>query len=333
MSFKPVAPVRAARALAGARPLAAFDGRPGAAASLWRDVRAFAAASSAWTARASFRALRGLFLLRDLAVALNDRLPNPRDVAPSTRLAYGAVAIMAVILVNDLVESPPALPSLAPAAERRPEWIESARAHGAFALESSALDGLDARYQVRRHRFGGGRKDELTFGNAESPGAYVRLSFYRPGDEGMAEPDALEAVTALAAESDIDADLQETSGKVRTKFGDLPAVNMRIHVRSGWRNCLAVAGAWSDPRFGLVGWWCNSGPEMVALGEFACLLDRATLMSAGGDDQLAEFFARAELKRNFCNAHGSFVSATPKLVNDWLHAKRNPQLRGRIVGR
>jgi len=220
-----------------------------------------------------------------------------------------------------------------PIFERRPDWIDGTRANGAFALESPALDGLDARYQVRRHRSGGGRKDELTFGSPEKAGPYVRLSFYRPGAEGIAEPDVLEAVTTLATESRINADLQETSGKVRTKFGDLPAVNMRVYVKDGWRNCLAVAGAWSDPRFGLVGWWCNAGPEMVALGEFACLIDRATLMSAGGDDQLAEFFARAELKRNFCNAHGSFVSATPKLVNDWIHAKRHPQLRGRIVGR
>ena len=303
-----------------------------APASAWRLARNFMAAAGTALARIRFVSLRAFFAARDLAAGLRNRTPNRADMAPSTQIAYAAVGIMAAILASDLIGRTPARLSSAPAPEPRPEWITIARPHGAFALESPALNGLEANYRVRRHRLGG-RNDELTFGAPDKPGPYVRLSFYRPGAEGVAEPDALQAATALAAASDIDADLQETGGKVRTKFGDLPAMNMRVHVKEGWRNCLAVAGAWSDPRFGLVAWWCNAGPELVATGEFACLLDRATLMSAGGDDRLAEFFARAELRRNFCNAYGSFLSATPKLTNDWILAKRSPRLRGLIVGR
>jgi hypothetical protein len=149
----------------------------------------------------------------------------------------------------------------------------------------------------------------------------------------MAEPDPLEAVVALASESGIDAELQETSGKLRTKFGDLPAINMRVMGKDGWRNCLAATGAWSDPRFALVAWWCNTGPEIVALGKFACVVDRIALMSAGGDEQLAEFFARAELRRSFCDGQSSFVSPTPRMVTDWIHMKRAPSLRGRLSAR
>ena len=72
---------------------------------------------------------------------------------------------------------------------------------------------------------------------------------------------------------------------------------------------------------------------MVALGEFACLLDRLALMSSGNDEQLAEFFARAELRRSFCNLQSSFVSPTPHRPDDWIHAKRKPQLRGRLSTR
>jgi hypothetical protein len=298
-------------------------------ASIWSGLQAAAEDIAAL----HFRMRRTQYAFRDRAAGLRERLPAAPVLPGSTFIAYLAVGIMAAILLNDLLKPSPALSSAAPAAERRSEWIDISRPHGAFALESPALAGLDSRYMVRRHRMGGGRKDELTFGSAESPGPYVRLSFYRPGAEGIAEPDALEAVTAIAAQSDVNADLQETSGKVRTKFGDLPAVNMRVHVKSGWRNCLAVSGAWSDPRFGLVAWWCNPGREIVALGEFACLLDRAALMSAGGDDQLAEFFARAELKRNYCNVQGSFVSPTPHRPDDWIHDKRRPQLRGKLTAR
>jgi hypothetical protein len=276
-----------------------------------------------------FEVSRALFTLGDRLVAVRDRA-RP-SMPASTMLAYAAVGVMAAIFVNDVIGPTPAVSSVSPTSDPRSEWIEIARPHGVFALEAPTLDGLERNFVVRRHRTGGGRKDDLTFGGPASAGAYVRISAYRPGGEGMAEPDPFEAVVALSAESGIESELQETSGKLRTKFGALPIVQMTVAGRDGPRNCLAVAGGWNDPRFGLVGWWCNEGEEMVAHGKFACVIDRLSLMSAGGDDQLAEFFARAELKRNFCDLHSSFVSPTPKLVNDWMHGKQKPQLRGRII--
>lgn len=285
--------------------------------------------------RAPLRRLRAAV---DAARALRERLAAARDrirpdLPASTMIAYGAVGVMAAILVHDLLGPTPANSSVTPVPERRPDWIEIARPHASFALESPALDGLAAQYGAYRHRGGGGRRDELTFGSAGARGPYMRVSLYRPGAEGMAEPDPFEAVIALAAASGIDAELEEGDGKVATKFGALPAVNMRLLAADGPRTCLAAAGSWSDPRFGLVAWWCNGGPEIVAQGRFACLLDRIALLSAGGDDQLAEFFARAELRRNFCNAQGSFVSPTPHRPDDWIHARRAPRLRGQLSAR
>ena len=273
------------------------------------------------------------FGLNRAAFATRDRAAAIRDMAASTLIAYVAVAIMAAVLVKDLLGPTPAISSVTPTPDKHPAWIEIARPHGAFALEAAILDGLDRHYAVRRHRTGGGRKDILTFGRPEAPGAYMRLSLYRPGAEGLAKPDPLQAAAELAADSGINADLQVTSGKLQTKFGDLPAVNMRVHVRDGWRNCLAVSGAWTDPRLGIVAWWCSPGPEMVALGEFACLLDRTALMSAGGDDQLAAFFARAELRRNYCDSRSSFITPTPRMVTDWIDASRTPGLRGLLSAR
>jgi hypothetical protein len=140
-------------------------------------------------------------------------------------------------------------------------------------------------------------------------------------------------VTAVASESAIDAELQETGRRLRTKFGALPVVAMAVNGGGGTRRCVATAGAWNDPRLGLVAWWCNDGPELVAHGEFACLLDRIALMSAGGDDRLAEFFAQAELRRGTCSSQSSFVSPTPRRPNDWIYLKGRPPLRGRVAGR
>jgi len=282
---------------------------------------------------AFFQTQRRAFKLRDRLAACRDHVPARRDMSGSTQLAYLAVVVMSGILIKELLAPTPAISSVSPTPDKNPAWIEIGRPVGSFALEAAELAGLELQYNVRRHRTGGGRKDILTFGQPEDGKSYVRMALYRPGQEGMAEPDTLDATAALAGESGINAEIQESSGKLKTKFGMLPIVNMRVEGKNGWRNCIAVSGAWHDPRFGLVAWWCNEGPEMVDLGEFACVVDRTALMSAGGDERLAEFFARAELQRNYCGGQGSVISATPRLNNDWIYAKRGPGLRGRLSAR
>jgi hypothetical protein len=273
------------------------------------------------------------YAFRDRAVAMRDRILEVSSLPPSTLLAYVAVAMMAAILADDLVRRPPPAPPPPTEFQPQPEWIEIPRAQGAFSANSSSLDGIGAHYVVRRHRAGGGRKDELTFGDPSARRPYVRIVFYRPGTEAMAEPDPLEAVVEVASQSSIDADLQETDRRVATKFGALPIVAMTVKSAAGPRYCIATAAAWSDPRLGLTAWWCNEGAELVAHGDFACLLDRLSLLSAGGDDRLAEFFARAELRRRTCGPDGSFVSPTPKRHDDWIYAKAMPRLRGGLSAR
>jgi len=274
-----------------------------------------------------------LFRVRDHFAALRDRLPGSGDLSASSVIAYACVGIVAAILVDDLLAPTPAASSISPTPVQRPAWIEATRSQGAFALESPLLEGLEARYVVRRHREGGGRKDEMSWGGAGDAGAYARVALYRPGAEATLEADPLDAVAAVAAEAAINAELTETQKKLLTKFGPLAVVDMTVAGGEGERACLAVAGAWNDPRLGLVAWWCNRGPELVAPGRFACLLDRLALMSAGGDDRLAEFFAKAELKRGDCGAPSTLVNPTPKRHDDWISGKAATKLRGRLAGR
>jgi hypothetical protein len=244
-----------------------------------------------------------------------------------------AIAAGTAVLGYDLIGPTPAASSVTPTPDPHPAWIDVTRAAGAFAVEMPGLDSAQSSYLVRRHRDGGGRKDLVTFGAANDKSAYVRVELYRPGTEGEAIADPLDAVATLAGDSKIDAELSETPSTIKTKFGELSVIDMNVAGADGARACVAVAGAWDDPRFGLVAWWCNAGPEMVPHGQLACLVDRLTLMSAGGDDRLASFFAKAELKRNFCGEAGPIVAATPKRIDDWISQKAAPQLRGRIAGR
>jgi hypothetical protein len=237
------------------------------------------------------------------------------------------------VLCYDLIGPTPAASSVTPTPEAHPAWIDVPRAIGAFAVAMQGLDPTQSSYLVRRHRDGGGRKDLMTFGAAGDKSAYVRIQLYRPGTEGEVIADPLDAVAALAGDSKIDAELSETASKLTTKFGELSVIDMNVTSADETRACVAVAGAWDDPRFGLVAWWCNTGPEIVPHGQLACLVDRLTMMSAGGDDRLASFFAKAELKRNFCGVAVPILAATPKRPDDWISQKTAPQLRGRIAGR
>jgi len=244
-----------------------------------------------------------------------------------------AIAGGTAVLGYDFIGSTPAASSVTPTPEAHPAWIDVSRAAGAFAVAMQGFDPAQSSYLVRRHRDGGGRKDLMTFGAAGDKSAYVRIELYRPGTEGEAIADPLDAVAALAGDSGIDAELSETSSKLKTKFGELSVIDMNVTGTEHARACIAVAKAWDDPRFGLVAWLCNAGPEMVPHGQLACLVDRLTLMSAGGDDRLASFFATVELKRNFCGVAGPILAATPKRPDDWISQKTAPPLRGRIAGR
>ena len=277
-------------------------------------------------------AIGGLIIfVRERCAALRDRMPDFGPWPLSRLLAFASILFMASIIGRDLIAPTPANSSVTRLPER-PLWNEIARAQGAFALESPVLEGLELSYLVRRHRVGGGRKDLMTWGSVDGDGAYMRVVLYRPGTESAFLDDPLDIATALAAESGIDAELSGAAGELKTKFGDLPIVNMHTWGKNGPRACMAVAHSWNEPRLSLVAWWCNRDWQLVQRGHVACLMDRLMLMSAGGNGKLAAFFARAERERESCGTT-PILGTTPKRPDDWIFAKADPPLRGRLGGR
>jgi hypothetical protein len=275
----------------------------------------------------------GLFhAVFDRVAALRDRIPGVGIFTFSRALAGLSVFMMAAIMLNDLFGATPAVSSVEPTRIARPAWNEVARAHGAFALETPALEQLELSYVVRRHRQGGGRKDVMTWGSVSDPGLYVRVSLYRAGAEGMPPAEPIEAVAAVAAESGINAELTGPVGELETKFGPLSMVDMQVWAADGWRACLAVTGSWNEPKLGLVAWWCNPRWDLVQRRQVVCLLDRLMLMSSGGDPHIVSFFARAERNRDACYV-SPVLGTTPKRPDDWVFAKAEPKLRGRLSER
>jgi hypothetical protein len=282
--------------------------------------------------RTAFRASTLLFAWRERLSAWRDRMPGA-GLPASTVLAYAAVGIMAAILVDDLIGPTPAVSSVSPAQPLRPIWTEITRAHPSFALELPALDPASARYLALRHRGDGGRRDEISWGAPYEPGVFARVSLSRPGADGAVEYDPLEAVAQAAMLAKVEGELVERQTTLDTKFGRLALVDMTVKGTAGLRTCLAAAGAWNKPRFALVAWRCNDGPEILAHGDLACMLDRLALIGAGGDDGLARFFAGAELRRAHCGTHRPLISPTPQLTQNWISNKAGTRLRGPLARR
>lgn len=230
------------------------------------------------------------------------------------------------------VASPAAAPvaTLAAPAPKGP-WTVAHRTDGAFDLAARDLEGQPFAYVVRRHAEGGGRQDIMAWG--DGAGAFLRIVVYRPGRENGVPVTALATKAVLAAAAAVPVTRLAGDGRLSTKFGDLPVSTFEIAGHEGPRRCLATGEMFAGSGIALAAYACNAGPELVARGRLACWLDRLTLLSAGGHDQLSALFARAELQRADVCGETSTLLAPTRERRDWISARRDPPLRGRLAAR
>jgi hypothetical protein len=246
-------------------------------------------------------------------------------------LAYmGALAMLAIVAA-ELTRSPPVAAAIDPAA--RPQWIEVERPHAAFELLLPELAGLVPDYAILRHAAGGGRKDVLSWGAPAGESVYAVVEIYRPGRDGEDFIDATSEIADRLADLPI-ADDVKPAGTIDSKFGPVALVDFALaHAPDGDapRRCLGFVRAIARPPFQIAGWYCSAGADVIDRGTIACALDRLTLVSAGSDPRVAEFFAHAELKRKFCGRRDPILAATPR--GNWIGEPGGPRavkLRGRL---
>ena len=226
-------------------------------------------------------------------------------------LAYvGALAIFAVAAASFL-RAPAVVAAIGPAPAPRPEWVEVERPHAAFDLVLPELGGEPWRYSILLRDRDGGRKDVLSWGEAARSGPYVMVEIYRPGGQGERFIDAPSEIAARIVDFTVTDDVKP-AGAIEGKFGSVPLVDFAIATGGKERRCLGFARPFTDPSMQIAGWYCSAGEAAVPQATLACVLDRLTLISAGGDDRLAQLFARAEIKRTFCGARNPLLAATPE---------------------
>jgi hypothetical protein len=254
---------------------------------------------------------------------------EPEDV-PGTILriaAYmGGLAILATVAAS-LFQAHVVIAAIDPSPPQ-PKWIEIERPRPAFEGLIPELGGGATHYATLRRDTDSARKDVLSWGEAAGAGPYVVIEIYRPGNAPEHFIDPASEVAARLVGLNVTDDVK-AAGSIESKFGPVPLVDFAVAPAGKERRCLGFASALGEPAVQIAGWYCSAGDEVVNRASLACALDRLSIISAGGDDKLAELFAGAELKRTYCGQRSPILAATPER-RQHLASSQPAKLRGRI---
>jgi len=246
-------------------------------------------------------------------------------------LAYmGGLAVIAIAAMSAF-RTPGMLPAAGSSPQR--QWIKVEQPHPAFELVMAELAASPYRYAILRRSADGARKDILTWGDAAGSGPYVMVEIYRAGRQSGRFIDAESEIAARILDFTVTDDVKP-SGRFESKFGTVPLVDFALAARGRTRRCLGFARPFEQPPMQLAGWYCSPGNEVVDRAALACVLDRLTILSAGGDPRLDALFARAEIRRTFCGQRNPILAATPQrgaqIPSPYDAGLRNAKLRERI---
>ena len=256
---------------------------------------------------------------------MHPALHSWRDDLPAALirlLAYLAALALLSIGAAQFFQSKPVMDAITPA--DRPAWIAIERPFPAFALSIPEAADAPSGYAIRRHGDGGGRKDILTLGEADSAAPYLQVEIYRPGSEiaGFTQPQAeIAANAAFLSPVNVTRDDQPLD----SKFGPLSLVSFATGSNAP-RQCLGFVRTYDDPRLQISGWFCQDG-TLVERSTLACALDRLTLLAAGSEPKVGALFAQAELHRSFCGQRDPILAPTPKYRVLWKALENRPEPR------
>jgi hypothetical protein len=247
--------------------------------------------------------------------AMHPALHSWRDDLPPILvrfLAYvGGIALLSTIAAH-FFQSPPVMDAITPV--HRSEWIEVERPFPAFALSIPEAADVPAHYAIRRHAEGGGRKDIISLGQADSAAPYLQVEIYRPGVEQARFGDAKTEIMSGAAALE-PAEVTADGDGLASKFGPLSVVTFAT-TQGVARKCVGFVRAYENPRMQLSGWFCQGSKfgdaDYIDRGTLACALDRLTLLAAGSEPKVSALFAQAELNRSYCGQRSPLMAPTPK---------------------
>lgn len=201
-------------------------------------------------------------------------------------------------------------------------WTPASRVQPAFAAPIHDFSAFTESYEILRHPLGG-RKDFLSWSaeDNKTPNTppVARIELYRPGAELAAFGSATHEIAARVAGGN--PERVQAAGVIETKFGEVPLVRFSRRNGAAQESCIGFARSFETPTLQISGWSCQGDGAPAQRRTVACALDRLTMLSAGNDPNMAQLFARAELRRAGCGP-----DPTPR--TDWVTSTGDPLLRG-----
>ena len=238
----------------------------------------------------------------------------------------GATAVLAVALAK-ILEAP-----VVAAVDPRPrsDWSSVERPYRAFTLSVPGFSDPEPDYVIRRHT-AGGRKDIMTLGAADGARSRLMIEIYRPGKELVSFGDPAGEVATRATE--LGGVQRLTAAEpIDGKFGTVPVFDFTATADGRSRNCLGFARAFRDPHLQIAGWYCKGTVEVVDRSTLDCAIEGLSLLAAASEPKVQDLFARAEQRRKFCSTKPAKRGPTLRR-NDWIDARQQPKLRGRMVAK
>lgn len=171
-------------------------------------------------------------------------------------------------------------------------WEPIAAVEPRFALAGSLFDRAPDLYSARRHSGGGGRLDQMAFGLPHAPGAYLRLTFYRPLDEPVGAASFWLEMARRAGEAGLA--LERTPpvpDLVQTRLGEFEIGALAASGPQGPRACLGFRRQWRSPGFVMSGLACIDGDPDAARAALVCALEAVTFAGGAHDPELELLFA------------------------------------------
>jgi hypothetical protein len=239
-------------------------------------------------------------------------------------LAYaGGIGLIAYVATESA--RTPVVAAVEPAAKQA--WIMPAKPQPAFEMSLPGA-GEEQRYTIARHNEGGGRKDTIIFGEPGRTVHAMLVEIYRPGSEIESFADPASEVAVRTSALGLAGAVKPTT-PIETKFGPFAAMDFLIGP-SGTGHCIGFQRAFDRARLQIAGFACSLD-SLVNREGIACALDRLTMLSSGNDPKVAELFAHAELKRQFCGQREVILTPTPKRPMPRAEQKAAPlRLRSQI---
>jgi hypothetical protein len=237
--------------------------------------------------------------------------------------AYLSGTALLSVAAAQFFQSSPAIDAINPV--HRSAWITIERPFPAFALEIPEAAGVPASYAIRRNVDGGGRKDILTLGEANSAAPFLAVEIYRAGREMTDFVAPQDDLASRAAEAGPSSE-PRVQTPLPSKFGPLSIATYDL-TEPPVRHCLGFLRDFDDPPLQLSGRFCQGGADFIERSTLACALDRLTLLSAGSEPKIGALFARAELNRRFCGERDPILAPTPKYKLLWQALATRPEPR------